>query len=152
MEDDEILQRIDEDAARKSEAVRAMLIEAGRPDLAVDLDARLRRIRLGIDGAQGQWHAMSNVQRRALQLMSEGRKLMREPHSDWYHGIGSPMRVDRICRTPTVRVLISREMVDLEGGAFDPERTVSISERGRFTLKYGPKPPPTGSEAATDKQ
>lgn len=135
---DELLQRLDRDSTKTTEAVKAMLMEAGRPDLAADLERKLRDIRLGIDGAQRTWAALSTPQTNAMKIMAEGRKLHREPHSTWYVGIGRPAACGRVCRQPTIRNLIARELVDLEGGAFDPEAIVMLSDKGRFVLKHGP--------------
>lgn len=53
--------------------VRAALREAGRPDLAAELDGQLRDVRLGVAGARALWGALSGPQRSALAALAEGR-------------------------------------------------------------------------------
>jgi hypothetical protein len=137
MTEDDVLQMIEARSQAQLEAVRVMLIEANRPDLLKDLDRKIRDIRLGLNGARATWSALSEAQRRSVLAMQPGRKLVREAHSDWYVGIGRPSACGRVCHQRTARNLIARELVDLEGGAFDPERVLALSDRGRFVLAHG---------------
>lgn len=140
LEQERLLAALDAESERRTQAVRDMLLESGRPDLVEELDARLRDVRLGFCSAQGTWHALSAAQRRVLQAMGEGRRLVRRhAPSTRYDAVGG--RADAIadlCRVATVRNLASRELVAWEGGAFDPEAKAVLTERGRFILRYGP--------------
>jgi len=142
LEQERILAALDAEFDRKTESVRQMLRDAGRHDLVEELDARLRSVRLGINGAQGTWHALSAVQRRTLVAMGEGRHLVRrQPPAARYDAVGSRNdAIANLCRVATVRNLASRELVSWEGGAFDPEAKAVLTERGRFVLKHGPRP------------
>lgn len=146
--DDEFMQRLDEDSRRKSEAVKHLLIQHGRPDLAKDLDRRLKDIRTGLDGARSTWHSISAAQRRVLEIMEPGRVLMMPPHTKTrYNAIGLPCAIGDVCSLATVRALLAHELVACDGGVFTPERKIVLTERGHFTLKYGRPDSPLGSES-----
>lgn len=101
-------------------------------------DEKMRDIRLGVDGAQGTWHSISPAQRRALVAASQAKALVRESGSrHWFGSVGEPHAVARVCSLPTARNLIARELLAVDGGAFDPERRLVITERGRFVVKHG---------------
>jgi hypothetical protein len=138
MTDLELLQRLDEQSARQNERVRQMLFDAGRPDLVADLDAKLKDIRTGIDGARRTWHSISPAQRRILTTLATGRSLRRSPGSRTrYDAYGEPHAIRNVCGLPTVRNLCQRELLHVNGGALDPEREIILTERGRFVLARG---------------
>ena len=117
--------------------------EAG-PEALARHDARLRDLDLGITGARGTWHALSAAQRRVLELMMDGRTLVRAPASRTRYGmIGMPHAIRDVCGLPTVRNLAARELLAWDGGAFDPEARAVLTERGRFVFRHGRHPDPT---------
>src|SRR5215207_3914874 len=121
--DDEFLQAIERESRARTERLKSILRERGRDDLADELDAKLREIRLGVTGAQTTWHSVSAAQRRVLLVLSDGnRKLVRTRHSTVYDACGGAHDVSHVARLPTVRNLATRELLAWEGGAFDPER------------------------------
>lgn len=91
-----------------------------------------------IDDARGTWAALSQAQRRVLSYMGEG-----------YRSDFSALGV--ICGLRTARSLCARELIAVDGGAFDPESRFVTTERGRFVLAHGqsinaqnPQPPALG--------
>lgn len=136
---EEALQAIDRDAMAKRESVRALLLEICRPDLAADLDAKYREIDLGIDGARSTWEALSPAQRRVLVDMAKGYPLIRDRGTDRFFITLKNGMSFRACNLPTARSLCARELIAVEGGAFEPESKFVITERGRFVLKHGAK-------------
>lgn len=136
MDEDDILIHFDRIAKRQNEAVRQLLLSEGRPDLCADLDKKLKEIRLGITGAQATWGALSATQRRVLLMMAEGRFLSKAKHStDTFDAYGEPFGIHAVCRAPTVRNLMARELIGWES-----DRKITITEHGRFVLKHGQPP------------
>ena len=138
---DDFEQRMDEESRREREAIRALCLENGRPDLAADYDKNMRNLDLGITTAQNCWHSISGAQRRVLIALGEGRVLKKCRWSRSRYdacGIGyAADAIENICAVATVRNLASRELLAWEGGAFEPEAKVVLTERGRFVLKHG---------------
>lgn len=142
MADDEILQRIERESRERHEGVRQLLFSEGRPDLVADLDAQMRRIALGLDGAGRTWQALSEPQRRVLRIMATGRKLVRCSWSRTRYGaVGEPDAISVVCGLPTVRNLSARELIHVDGGVLDPEKAFVLTERGAFVVKHGPGQP-----------
>jgi hypothetical protein len=117
MTSDDILAAIEAENQRSTEAVRQVLLDHGRPDLVIELDANLREVRLGIKHARSVWHSISDAQRRVL-LDLEAR---REP---------------KVRTFATLRNLAHRGLIDLEG-CMMPGDPVRLSEFGRFVLAKG---------------
>ena len=140
--EDEILQGIERQSRAKTEGVRQMLRAEGRHDLVEKLDSTLRDIETGVYGARGTWHALSEPQRRLLRLAATHKRLRRSPASRTrYYACGGPGDAEgNVGGLATVRNLISRELLVCDGGAFDPEAAVVISERGRFVLRVCDQP------------
>ena len=134
--EDEILQEIERQSRAQTEGVREMLRAEGREDLVARLDAKLKDIDNGRYGARATWHALSEPQRRMLRLAASHKRLRREPASrSRYYACGGPGDAEgNVGGLATVRNLIARDLVLCDGGAFDPEAAVIISERGRFVL------------------
>jgi hypothetical protein len=128
------------DQEERHQRMRAILLEEGRPDLLAEYEAKLRDIRLGIEGARGTWHALSQPQRRVLAYMVQnGGELQQNPKKlnvYFLRVTGNLVRVGR----PTVRNLAARELLAWDGGAFEPEARAVLTERGRFVLKHGQQP------------
>ncbi|TLX15761.1 hypothetical protein [Rhizobium sp. MHM7A] len=124
---------------RESNArVRALLEAEGRPDLVAELDQRIRDVNLGLTQARNVWHSISPAQRTLLTLMMQvGSKLIREEKTSFYDLVAGPKVERRVTRRPTVRSLISRDLLCCEGGAFDPEAVVVLTENARFVFEKG---------------
>lgn len=137
MDVEKLLLKLEREDQERTAAVRQMLIDEGRQDLADDLDRRLRDVRLGLDFARNCWHSISPAQRRVLELMETGRRLIRDPARPVYHAIGAPHRFSDCCRLPTARALCAHELIVCDGTATDPEARFVLSERGRFVLQHG---------------
>lgn len=131
MNTDDTLARLDREDKRRQETLRVMLIEAGRQDLADDLDRKLRDIRLGLDSARATWNVLSFAQRTVMLHLERGGWLDMPPHSRTRFYAFGPAIGD-ICGAPTVRNLMWRELVGWEAG-----RKVVLTERGMFVLKHG---------------
>lgn len=136
MNNDDVLRRIEEDRDRSARRVKAILWEQGRPDLANELDAKMRDIRLGIDGARSTWHSISPAQRRVLEVMSPSWPLNRiKPNR---YGVADPSIAPKgICGLATIRALCARDLLAPDGGTFDPEGKFVLTERARFVMKHG---------------
>lgn len=131
----DIEHQIEKISRQRRNAVRDILLEKGRPDLVAEFDAKIKRIENGTDGAERTWSALSPAQKRALKLASYG-PLRRAKHTHQFFGeIIAPR-----ARLSTVRNLIARDLLACDGGAFDPERVLVLTERGRFVLKHGEAP------------
>src|SRR5689334_10700805 len=104
-------------------------------DILARLDAQSeRQTELGIDGARGCWHALSDAQRRVLTLLGDGRWLAYAPASRTrFDALGEPHGLSNVCGAPTLRNLMARELV-----VWASPRKAVITERGRFVLKHGP--------------
>jgi hypothetical protein len=136
--DDEILQRIERDSHERLERTRALLIEQGRPDLAEELDRRIRDIRMGLDGARNCWHSISSRQRYVLGMMARGYSIQRAIRKPTlYDAHGRARVVLSVCRIKTMRALCAHELAHVDGGATDPEAKFVITERGRFVYRHG---------------
>lgn len=153
MNSDDVLLWLDREDQKRTAAVRAVLIEQGREDLALDLDRRIRDINLGLDSARSAWHSISAAQRRMLELLREGKALVRA--GGGYVAVGAPGGYAiKAGRLPTARALCAHELIACDGCAMDPEARFVLTERGRFVLSHGrnaaqhePLPaPPTGDE------
>lgn len=136
--EEDLLLRLDRESAQKTQRVREFLIAEGRPDLARDLDDKLRDIRLGVDRARSVWHSISPAQRRVLLLLNEGRYLRRPPHSRTRcYAFGEPFAMGDVCSIRTARALCSRELLAPDGTLLDPEAKMVITEAGRFVVAHG---------------
>lgn len=137
MGEEEILARLEEEGLEQRARVKALLLEHGRSDLAADLEGKLREVDLGLTGARSCWTALSPAQRRVMEAMSTGRRLVRSAGSRHrYDATGEPHALSHVAGTPTVRNLAARGLVAWEGGAFDPERRASLTEKGRFVWQH----------------
>lgn len=134
MSEFDALRWAEEQSERNARRVKALLWEQGRPDLATELDAKLRDIRLGIDGARSTWHSISDAQRRVLTILGTGRHLIRGTGKARYDATGTPYTVVNVCRLATARALCAHDLLAPDGGAFDPEGKFVLTERARFVL------------------
>jgi hypothetical protein len=139
--DEEVLFRFEREQREADERVRRVIAECGGESALADHDERIRLIRNGQAGAWAVWHSISDAQRRALEAAGRHKQLAREPGSRTFFGarggLGDAER--RVARLGTIRNLIARGLLACEGGAYDPEAVVLITERGRFVLKHGPE-------------
>lgn len=134
---EELMQDLERQSAERSVRLREMLYKEGRADLVAEYDKNMRELRTGLTGARSAWHSISPAQRQALEAAAHVGALYRRYTGTGYcftpSGLGT-----KACGTATVRNLISRELLAVDGGAFDPEAKVVPTEHGRFVLKHGP--------------
>jgi hypothetical protein len=137
MGDDELMQRLERESREKTERVREMLREGGHVDALAEFDKNMRDLALGVTGARATWHSISPAQRRALALLCESpRRFVRSPGTvNYYDALGEPHAIARAAGLRTVRNLAARDLLEWNGGAFDPERVATLTERGRFVFK-----------------
>lgn len=142
MTEEEILHRIEAEMAADEARFREFMLAQDCPEAIARYDERMRLERLGIAGARRAWHSISPAQRRTLAYLGErpGYLLRNSSQRTFYDYRGEPHAEDKIARVATVRNLADRELLSWDGGAFDPERKVVLTERGRFVLKHGPMP------------
>lgn len=139
MNEYDVLRWLDEEEKKRTAAVRAMLIEDGRPDLVEDLNRRIRDIALGLDGARSTWSALSRPQKDILTLLVDrGQYLRRAKDSlNRFVAMGDPHGfVIGGIHAGTVRNLMARDLAEWTTG----EKVVA-TERGRFVWKRGPSIP-----------
>lgn len=139
MDDEEFWRQFEIAELKKQESFRTFILEQGRPDILDEYDARMKKIHNGTDRAESLWHSISEAQRRTLKLLGEPQaKLYQYPTNEKQFCLR--LKTGLVCkvRRSTVRSLADRELLDWEGGAFTPEAKATLSERGRFILKYGP--------------
>lgn len=136
--DDEVFLQIERRSQEQRQRTHKMLCDAGRADLAIQLEKKYREIDNGTDGARSTWHSISPAQRRVLEVMETGRRLVqRDYQKTRYDAYGEPEAVGNVCGIATVRNLCSRDLVHVDGGVKNPERVIVLTERGRFVLKHG---------------
>lgn len=137
MDEDEIMQEIERRSLDQQRRTRAMLYGAGRPDLVAELDRNLKEVRTGTSRARSIWHSISPKQRAVLETMRGGRWLVRSGDTRWYDAKGTDGTVRKVCDIRTVRCLTARNLCQVNGGAFDPESKVVLTEHGLFVLRLG---------------
>lgn len=138
MTDDDLILYLDRQSQLHHKATRDMLIEAGRADLAEDLDRRMRDIRLGIAQAAAIWHSITKTQRIVLEKMALGAYLARSiGSSTQYDALGRAPMVLKICRITTARNLSARNLIHVNGTATDPEAQFVITEHGKLVFAKG---------------
>lgn len=142
MTEDEVFLMIERDAREKRRSTRQILLEHGRPDLAEELDRNLREVDNGVCSAKSTWHSISPAQRRALLVLAGGYELRRARYSrtkyDGYCVTGKRDALGYICPIGTIRALCTHELAHVNGGALDPEKSIVVTERGKFVVKHGP--------------
>lgn len=143
---DDISQEIERRSIASRERVRAMVLEAGRPDVLADFDRNMKEIDNGVMGAKNAWHSISDAQRRTLLVLSDGYELRSSRYNrNAYEGYclaGKRDALGLVCRIRTVRALCAHELAHVNGGALDPEKSIIITERGAFVVKHGRKDTP----------
>lgn len=114
-------------------------MEHRRADLAGEFDRRLRDIRLGVYGARAVWQSISDAQRRVLAHKVQGFHLRRAlDRCNRYDAVGADGTIRlNVCGSATVRNLTSRGPCHVDGGAFDPESSIILTECGQFVLARG---------------
>lgn len=135
MTENDILFEFERECARRTEAVRHLLREHGRPDLLEHFDRQLDAIRSGVDGARATWNALSKPQRHILEILASGRYLVKASGSRYFFDAhGEPHAISHVCGGPTVNHLMHRELISWEAG-----RKVILTEHGHFVLLHGAK-------------
>lgn len=138
MTEDEVFLEIERRSREQRARTHKLLCDAGRADLAIQLEKKYREIDNGVDGARATWHSISDAQRRVLILMGTGRHLVQRPYQKTrYDAHGEPHALKNVCGIATVRNLCSRDLVHVDGGVKNPEARIVLTERGRFVLKHG---------------
>jgi hypothetical protein len=138
---DPILQQIDYRSQQSRERVRAIIREAGRPDILTEFDRNMKDLDTGITSARSVWHSISAAQRRALMMLADGYELRRMPASrtkyEGYCAVRKRDAIGYVCPIGTVRALCARELAHVNGGPLDPEKSIVVTERGQFIVKHG---------------
>jgi hypothetical protein len=120
------------------EGFRAFLADMGPRGVAAlaGYDKAIRDIDLGISGARGTWRALSISQRRVLwEIERRGPRLERVGKE--YRAIQGRHQPYVPIHVRSIRPLCQRELLAWDGGAFDPEAAVVLTERGQFIIKHG---------------
>lgn len=125
---------LDEYNAGRRAAVRAIVEDLGPPELVARYDRDMRDIDLGITNARSEWHSISPAQRRALLTAAEHGRLDRVGKEYRHPKRYQPYRPIHVA---TIRNLCARDLLAWDGGAFDPEAAVVVTERGRFVVQHG---------------
>jgi hypothetical protein len=139
-----LLHEMDRESRERTERVKDMVREAGRPELADELDEKMRLIENGVQNARSTWHSISDAQRALLGHVVERTGNMRLVISDrgaLTYAVEPPgVPLPKPARLSTVRALASRGLLDWDGGAFKPEWAAVANEKAKFVLKHG-RPP-----------
>lgn len=140
-EQERLMQDLERQGRERTEHVRAMLLEDGRPDLAAEMDRALKDGASGVTDARSTWHSISDAQRRVLILLASGPATLRRAKGTTYDVVSPAGCRATGIRLTTVRNLASRGLLEWTGGAFDPEASATATERVAFVLKHGrPEP------------
>lgn len=144
--EDDPLARLQREREADEARFRATILAAGRADVLAEYDARMEDVRSGRRQARATWDALSPAQRRVLLFLAPGRALVRCGWSrNFYDAVCATgawpglSTIAKAARLDTVRNLVSRGLLDLDGTAHDPERRAVLSDRGRFVLAHGQK-------------
>jgi hypothetical protein len=115
------------------------LVAEGRKDLAEELRLRLAAVDSGLISVGSIWLALSSHQRAVLVLLAKFRSV-RRVRGCVYEVATTEDRAQPAfpTRLGTIRALGARGLIDWTGGAFDPESSAIISDRGRFVVTHGP--------------
>lgn len=136
-----LMHEIDRESRERIERIKDMVREAGRPELADELDERLKLIESGVMGARSTWHSMSDAQRGLLAHVVErtgNMRLVINKEGALTYNVEPPgVPLAKPARPATVRALAARGLLDWDGGAFRPEWAAVANERARFVLKHG---------------
>lgn len=136
-ETERVIHEVEAQSRASHAAVREILIEEGRPDLADELDARLKDVETGVAQARSVWHSISPAQRRVLTQLASGATSLQRMEGTSYDVV-SPLGSQAVgIRLATVRALAARDLLDWTGGAFDPEKRAVLNEYGRFVVAKG---------------
>lgn len=139
--EDDVMARVQREREAGEARFRATLLDAGRPDVLAEYDARMEDVRSGRHGARATWAALTPAQRRAVLFLAAGRVLVRSARvAGYYDAVAVCDAVDTIgkaARLDTVRVLAARGLVAWDGGVADPERRAVATERMGFVVAHG---------------
>lgn len=125
-----------ENAARMRETILA----SAHPDaekILADYTANIRNLERGLTGARSCWHSISPKQARTLAILGAGGALHKDGDSIYFDYRGLPHDLTHACDIRTVRALCAHELAVVDGGTFDPESKIVITERGQFVLRHG---------------
>lgn len=131
------LQDLERESDERTQRVRDMLRERGRPELVAELDRALKDSASEVTQARSVWHSISDAQRRALILLAAGPGDLRRVKGQGYEVVSPAGSRATGIRLATVRNLAGRGLLEWTGGAFDPEASARPTERMAFVLKHG---------------
>lgn len=129
---------MDERMAAQREELRSFLADQGQRgvEALVDFDKAIRDINLGITGAKNAWHSITPAQRRVLVTAAKRDGRVTREGKEYRHDQGRH-QLYKPFYAATVRALCARELMAWDGGAFDPEASAVLTERGRFVVLHG---------------
>lgn len=131
------LQDLERECDERTQRVRDMLHEEGRPELVAEMDRAMKDSASGITGARSVWHSISDAQRRVMILLDAGPGDLRRAKGQTFDVVSPAGSRATGIRLATVRNLASRGLLEWTGGAFDPEASAQPTERMAFVLKHG---------------
>jgi hypothetical protein len=138
MADYDVIHKIERQMAADRERVRELIKREGTADDLDFYDQSMRDLDRGITQARNAWHSLSDAQQRVLAfLATDTVKLTKRVDSKVYDANTGRETIERVATLATIRAMAARELVQWEGGAFDPESIVSLTERGRFVVDKG---------------
>lgn len=139
--EERLLHEIDAWDRVRVEHIKAMCRDAGRPELADELEQNFQDVESGVTGARATWHSISDAQRALLAHVVERTGNMRLVISNrgalTYQVDPPGVPLPKPARLSTVRALAARGLLDWDGGAFKPEWAAVANERAKFVLKHG---------------
>lgn len=129
----------EQEARSSTDSVVRFLLAEGRKDLADQLRTRIAADNAGLVRAGSLWLTFSGHQRTVLLLLAKFRPVRRVRDKTYEVVAGvEPLQPAFPTRLATIRALGAFGLIDWTGGAFDPEASAVISDRGRFVALHGP--------------
>lgn len=147
MDDREFRLRLQREAYHSRQRTREVIAQSGHPnagEITREFDRKMWEVETGVYQARMAWGSLSETQRRVMIALGEGRALSRQktmPSTYDAVGIGHSGidAISSICRTPTVKYLVRRDMIEADGPTDQMKRLV-LTNRGRLTLKMAEDP------------
>lgn len=137
---EDVQQWLEERHRAREPLFRRTILETGHPDaekILAEYDRAMRDNRLGLTSARNCWHSISPAQARVLAIMGAGCELHQSRLRPLMYDAVGRWNIPDVCSLRTARPLCAHELAHVDGGAFDPERRIIITERGLFVLRHG---------------